>query len=330
MLLLVVHHLVADMRSMQVVLADLAAGYAGAALTPIDAPPARRRAPRRSGYWAETLAGMAGPTLAPLADPRHTLPDSRGAVHRFELAPDTFEALTALGRRSGATPYQTLLATLFVVCGRLSGRWDQVIATATALEPRREDVHLGVNVVPVRTRLAPDRGFVDAVEQVRDAARGAFRHRRVPFGSIVAQAQLPYVVGQRPLTGIEFTLLRPPPGQSPEFLAGRGDGRSGSRTADGVPGGGFAGRPERFGGDLRPGHRGRRPGRGAFRDRRPRPGRGDPAGRRLADGNRRRDRDPDRADSARCRSSIPPPGPGCWPSAARRQSGPRPPRTTPQ
>ncbi|HEX6288621.1 MAG TPA: condensation domain-containing protein, partial [Herpetosiphonaceae bacterium] len=153
-LLLNLHHIIADGWSMQVLLRELVQLYRaaaqGEAVTLPELPiqyadyalwqrqwlQGAVRA-RQLGYWQHQLADLA-PLHLPTDHPRPAVPSLRGATHAFALAPTLSAAVVHLSRREGATLFMTLLAAWQVLLSRYSGQDDIVVGTPIAGRTRGE------------------------------------------------------------------------------------------------------------------------------------------------------------------------------------------------
>ncbi|MES2639515.1 MAG: amino acid adenylation domain-containing protein [Myxococcota bacterium] len=200
-LLLVVHHIVVDFWSFEVIVADLAALYASehrgapavlrppgacAATLPLSAGEASAK------YWEERLAG-APHASAPPAD----LLAPRTRTHHAEAVPLVLdEALTrqldVFAATERATPYMILLASLAVVLHHNSGAEDVVVGSPTVA---RSGAALGgvvgcfLDAVAIRGDLAGDPSFRRVVQRVREAVVGALEHRADPHDHVGEHAR---------------------------------------------------------------------------------------------------------------------------------------------
>jgi amino acid adenylation domain-containing protein len=204
----VVHHLVADGWSLGVALRDLAAlyeahstgrqpvlpplgiGYADYAVWQQETARARSWEPDLE-YWRRHLADA--PVLElPTDRPRPPILGVSGDWRELRLTATESEALRALGRTTGATPFMVLLAAFHVVLSKLSGQDDLVVGTATAnrTHPETHDV-IGnfANTLALRTHLGGDPTFVDVVARVRETCLRGFAHEGVPFERVVQAVQ---------------------------------------------------------------------------------------------------------------------------------------------
>ena len=151
---LVVHHIVADLWSMDIVLADLRALYlAERAGTVADlAPPratygdfVRWQAQKVAGpegakaleFWRGQLAGDLEPLCLPTARPRPRVQTYDGDAHTWPLPQELNERLRSLAVRK-TTLFGLLLAAYQVLLHRLAGQEEIVLGTATAGRSRTE------------------------------------------------------------------------------------------------------------------------------------------------------------------------------------------------
>jgi amino acid adenylation domain-containing protein len=204
-LVLSVHHLVADGWSMGLLHRELAAGYAArrqgeaarfAALTVQYADFARwqhrlagegRLAPQLS-YWQQLLAAFPTRLELPADRPAPAHRRYRGGTVRALLPLPLSTALGERAARQGATRLMVLRAAFESLLGRMAGRERFVIGSPVAGRTRPElDALIGllVNLLPIPCGLAGARSFGDLVAQVREAALAAYENQDVPFELLV-------------------------------------------------------------------------------------------------------------------------------------------------
>ncbi|XYI02585.1 amino acid adenylation domain-containing protein [Sorangium sp. So ce1128] len=231
-LLVTVHHLVADAWSMGVLVREIAALYgaarAGAPLEghlpelPIQyadfvawqndllAGPAFEA---QLGYWRRALEG-APEALELAADrPRPARQASRGGQVSLDLGPELTRSIKALGQREGVTPFMTLLAAFQVLLARRSGQDDIVVGTPIANRTRLETeglIGLFANTLALRTRLGGDPTFRDLLGRVREACLGAYAHQDLPFEKLVEALQPTRDLSRSPLFQVLFVLQSAP------------------------------------------------------------------------------------------------------------------------
>jgi amino acid adenylation domain-containing protein len=210
-LLLAIHHIVADAWSLDVLTRELSAFYRAyrrgeePALPPLPIQyvdwaawqRARLATPRLQAelaYWVERLATAPRDIDLP-ADrafaERRTFAGARLPVRQ---GPELLAALQALGHRRGATLFMVLLAAWKTFLLRISGQHDLVVATPTAGRNRSETEGLAgffVNTLVLRTDLGGDPDFATALGRVRETVVGAADHQEVPFDRVVEELRPP-------------------------------------------------------------------------------------------------------------------------------------------
>ena len=148
-LVVVLHHIVADGASIVRLVAELAACYAGAqdGLPPLPVQYAdyaawqrnwmeAGEAQRQLGYWRERLGDSAGAALDLPADrPRRAARSGEGAEHVFTIPAAAAAALRTLAATRHATLNMALLAAWAVLLGRHTGQSDLRIYQARLDDP---------------------------------------------------------------------------------------------------------------------------------------------------------------------------------------------------
>jgi amino acid adenylation domain-containing protein len=226
LLVLVLHHSVIDEWSRDILFRDLHTLYAAAVTgAPADLPalPVRYadfalwQRERLTGeawkaqleYWKARLAGPL-PVLALPADfPPPAAATFRGALHPFDLPAGLTEAVSALSRAEGVTPFMALLAAFQALLHRYSGQDDVVVGTPVANRNRAETeevVGVFVNTLVVRTDLSGDVTFRELLGRVRREVLGAFANQDVPFEQL-QEAARSGGAGAAPLFQVMFSFL---------------------------------------------------------------------------------------------------------------------------
>lgn len=228
-LLLVLHHIVADQWSFAVMGRELASGYqlalAGMVPEPSDAAPRyadyarwhRRwfegeRRQRETAYWTRRLADLK-PVALPTDFPRPRQPSFRGASLRLPLPTAALNALTALAAAENATLAMALLALFKVFLLRHSGQTDLAVGLpiANRHHPASENlVGSLVNTLVVRTSLDDSPDFLTVLRRVRTATLEAYEHQDMPFELLVRTLDPARDLGQQPLFNVMFNVVNTP------------------------------------------------------------------------------------------------------------------------
>ncbi|MFJ9458797.1 amino acid adenylation domain-containing protein [Kitasatospora sp. NPDC101447] len=236
LLVLVLHHIVFDGRSMEVLFDELgplhAAAVAGTdADLPAPAPEYRhwareqRRQAAEQGYdaqlayWRKQLAGAPETTRLPVAADASAPAPGRGAVHTFAVPAPLTARLRELAGAERATLFMVLLSAFQEQVHRASGARDLVVGTLTSGRDRPEldgVVGMFVNTLCLRTELEPQRSFRDLLARVRRTVGEALAHQDVPFERVVEELrpargrghslffQLMFTFGSTPARGPEL------------------------------------------------------------------------------------------------------------------------------
>ncbi|MGW5668942.1 amino acid adenylation domain-containing protein, partial [Micromonospora sp. NPDC003776] len=161
-------------------------------------------------YWHRQLAGAPAVLELPTRGPRPAVPSGAGSTLSVPLDVPT-EALMALCRRMGVSPYMVLLATVQVLLARWSGQRDIVLGTPVANRQRPEAqrlVGLLLNTVAIRSRLDDDPSFETLLGRVRTAALEGLANGELPFGTLVESLRPARQPGFTPLFQVMFVYGR--------------------------------------------------------------------------------------------------------------------------
>jgi len=204
-LLLTLHHVLADGWSMDVLARELGVLYAARRQSAQDPlPPLAVQyadyagwqrdwltgpvAEQQRQYWARALAGAPAVLELPTDTPRPAEQDYRGGQLPVELDAELTAALHELSRRSGCTLFMTVLAGWALVLSRLSGQAEVVIGSPTANRRRPElDELIGlfVNTLPLRIDLAGQPSGTELLGRVRTVTLAALENQDLPFEQVV-------------------------------------------------------------------------------------------------------------------------------------------------
>lgn len=219
-LVFVIHHALADGSSLQLLFDALTQAYrvghegvAGMA-TPFSDPgtiAARRRrwldsaeARRQLARWCEILEGAPAMEL-PLDRPRRGEPGRHGARLSARWSSERVDALFAVGRTTGATPFMVFAALLVGAHAVRAGQDDVVIGTPWS---GREDAEASrvfgawINSVVLRVAVDREAGFDALLERMKAVATESFGLGRVPFERIVDRLDLPRSLDRNPLFSV--------------------------------------------------------------------------------------------------------------------------------
>ncbi|HBL25667.1 MAG TPA: hypothetical protein DD490_02405 [Acidobacteria bacterium] len=164
-------------------------------------------------YWTNRLAG-APPTLdLPTDHPRTAGAAFRAGRHPIRYPEALAGNLAAFARREGSTLFMVLLAAFQALLHRYSGATDLVIGVLSGNRNRKELeplIGLFANTVPIRADLSEDPNLGGFLARVRDATLEAHAHQDLPFDRLVERLKPKRIQGRTPLFQVAFNLQETP------------------------------------------------------------------------------------------------------------------------
>ncbi len=232
-LILILHHIVADGWSLGVFIHELSVFYrafvtkASAHLPDLPIQYADFAVWQREwlqdevleeqlAHWRERLGGELPVLQLPTDRPRPSIQTFEGARHPIALSETLTAALQALSQREGVTLFITMLAAFKVLLYRYTGQNDVLVGSPIANRTEGETKDLigfFVNTLVLCTDLVGNPTFRDLLRRVRETAVGAYEHQDMPFEKLVEELQPGRDMSHAPLFQVMFSLqnaLMPP------------------------------------------------------------------------------------------------------------------------
>lgn len=232
MLLLTMHHIVADGWSLGVLIRELACCYEAfvEGRSP-ELPPLpiqyvdfaiwqRNRLQgeeleNQLAYWRQQLQAL--PVLElPNDYPHYERPpvqSYRGATYPIQISPALTHRLEALSQQVGVSLFMTLLAAFQTLLYRYTGQDDVAIGCPIANRHQSEVeglIGFFVNSLVLRTDLSENPPFSDFLLRVRDVALAAYEHQDLPFEKLVEALDPDRDPSRNPLFQVAFALQNAP------------------------------------------------------------------------------------------------------------------------
>ena len=242
-LLLTSNHLVADNWSVDVLLDELNALYAGRVqgLSARSAPAMQFReyvrllnepAHRESmsvgeAYWLQHFTEPPAPTDLPSDFRRPVMRTYEAGEESRWLGPDLSQMMRRASAKQECSPETFLLAVFKVLANRLTGQEDLVVALPavgqTAAWLKQESgsgalVGHCVNFLPVRSYCRTHLTFTHYLKTLETVVLNACKHQSFTYGSLLAKMPLPRDPGRTPLVSLVFHLDRAATGFSLQGL----------------------------------------------------------------------------------------------------------------
>ncbi|HEU0076034.1 MAG TPA: amino acid adenylation domain-containing protein, partial [Longimicrobiaceae bacterium] len=216
------HHVVSDGWSIEVLVREVSALYAGEPLPELPVQYADYAVWQRTwlsggtleaqlAFWREQLRSAPPLLEIPVDRPRAQGQSPRAAGHRFVLPPALSRGLRELSRREGTTLFMTVLAGWQALLGRYAGQEDVVVGSPVAGRNRRETeglIGFFVNLLVLRVDLSGDPAWAELLGRVRETALGAYDHQELPFERLVEEVGVERSLTHAPLVQTTFALQR--------------------------------------------------------------------------------------------------------------------------
>nr|WP_256589251.1 non-ribosomal peptide synthetase [Pseudomonas sp. IB20]MCV2228159.1 amino acid adenylation domain-containing protein [Pseudomonas sp. AU10] len=223
-LVLVLHHIVSDGWSMQVMVDELVQMYVAYSqgkdvqlpALPIQYPDyalwqrswmEAGEKERQLGYWRERLGGEQPVLELPLDHPRPAVQSYRGARLDVSVEAALVNGLKALAQREGVTLFMLLLASFQTLLYRYSGQSDIRVGVPIANRNRAETERLigfFVNTQVLKADIDGQMTFSQVLAQVKQRALEAQSHQDLPFEQLVEALQPERSLSHNPLFQVMF------------------------------------------------------------------------------------------------------------------------------
>jgi amino acid adenylation domain-containing protein len=232
-LLVTIHHIVADGWSLGVFFKEFAQLYRAlregrdAALEPLPIQYADyaqwqrewlqgESLERQLSYWRTQLQGTAEQLELPTDHSRPAEQSYRGGNIKVTLDAELSGRVKGFAQRHEMTLFMVLYAAWTILLARLSGQEEVAIGTPIANRQRPELERLigfFVNTLVLRVGVSDDSSVSDFLRRVKEATLGAYDHQDVPFERVVEALQPQRSLSRNPLFQVMFALQNAPQGE---------------------------------------------------------------------------------------------------------------------
>ncbi|HEY0602391.1 MAG TPA: amino acid adenylation domain-containing protein [Herpetosiphonaceae bacterium] len=160
-------------------------------------------------YWRNQLAGAPPLLDLPTDRPRPPIQTFHGATHPVMLPESLVAGLRAVSRREGATLFMTLLAGFQALLARYSGQNDILVGTPIAGRTQAATESLigcFINTLVLRADFGGNPDYRSLLAQVRERCLGAYAHQDLPFEQLVEALAVTRDLSAAPLVQVMFAL----------------------------------------------------------------------------------------------------------------------------
>jgi amino acid adenylation domain-containing protein/thioester reductase-like protein len=169
---------------------------------------------KRTGeFWKRQLKDAPLLLELPTDHPRPTIQSFRGATHTFMLDDELSQKALALAAEQNVTLFTALLSTYQVLLHRYCHQDDVLVGCPLAGRNQRElqpVVGYFINPVPLRSRVDDDPTFVDFLKRNAQTTAGAIENQQFPFPRLVQQLSVPRDPSRSPVFQVSFSMERIP------------------------------------------------------------------------------------------------------------------------
>jgi amino acid adenylation domain-containing protein len=225
---LVVHHAIADLWSLEILLEEVLGYYAALeneALAPSYAPcrwndfVSRERrlvgspqAEKLKKYWSAKLSSVPPPLDLPADRPRPALQRFAGARLTFDIEPELSNAIRAFAGEQQSTPFAVFLAAFSILLSKYANQSEFVIGCpgSNRNDPVfAQSVGYFVNPLPLRMQMDSRDLVHDTVRRASVTIQGAVDHQELPFPLILEELAVPRNATRSPLFDVMIAWLQP-------------------------------------------------------------------------------------------------------------------------
>ncbi|MEH2348458.1 MAG: amino acid adenylation domain-containing protein [Nostoc sp.] len=225
-LLLNMHHIISDGWSMGVFKREweqaysaFAAGYAPK-LSPLPIQYSDYAAWQRSwlqgeilesqeNYWKQQLDDVPQLLDLPTDYPRPAQQSYQGGREEYRLSNELTQKLKILSQKYGVSLFMTLLTAFNILLSRYSRQEDLCVGSAIANRTHSYTESLigfFVNTLVLRSKIKPEQGFKELLQQTRQTCLDAYSHQDIPFEYLVEQLQPERSLSHNPLFQVMIVL----------------------------------------------------------------------------------------------------------------------------
>ena len=229
-LMLTLHHIVADGWSLEILLRELAACYqqtlAGDSFDLVELPiqykdyavwEQKRHTDgsldAHMAYWQKQFDGQLPLLELPLDKKRPSVQQHHGSVASFILDAELSAHVKTLSQKQGVSLFMMLLSVYKILLARYTRQEHMIIGSPTANRHQMALENLigdFINMIPIQADLTEDPSFVELLQRTRRETVDAFAHEMLSFNQVIAQFAEQTQAGRTPIFQSTFVLQKGP------------------------------------------------------------------------------------------------------------------------
>lgn len=219
LLLFDMHHIVSDGVSMEILIREISALYAGLELSklPIQYKDfavwqnewfLSEAYQKQAAYWKTQFQDELPVLNMPVDYVRPALKSFEGDRFNFTFSIELSRKIKDLANKTSSTPFMVLLSIYHVLLSKYSNENDIVIGTPVAGRSNaslQNLIGMFVNTLPLRNQSDTTKTFEDFVQVVKENAIQAFQHQYYPFEELLETLQIKRDLSRNPLFDYMFS-----------------------------------------------------------------------------------------------------------------------------
>jgi tyrocidine synthetase-3 len=219
-LMIDMHHIIADGTSMGVFMNDFMALYGGNRLSHhrirykdytrwLNKEKETQKNKQQEKYWLNQFPGEIPVLNLPLDYPRPLVQAFEGNTIHFEIGEQDIKALKSLGLKEEVTLFILLLSITNTLLSKLGNQEEIIVGTPIAAR-RHADLQsvigMFVNTMALLNKPAAGKTFKQFLKEVKENTLGAYENQEYPFEDLVEKASIPRDASRNPLFDVMFIL----------------------------------------------------------------------------------------------------------------------------
>jgi tyrocidine synthetase III len=160
-------------------------------------------------YWLQQFAGELPVLEFPADKPRPAVKTYHGGAVTRTLPADLANQLNAFAQEQGATLFMSLLAAVNVLLHRYTGQGDIIIGSPIANRQHadlEEQIGYYLNTLALRSRFTGNETFRELLVKVKQVTLDAYEHQVYPFDELVDELKLHRDTSRHPLFDVMVVL----------------------------------------------------------------------------------------------------------------------------
>ncbi len=160
-------------------------------------------------YWLDQFNSELPVLNLPLDKQRPAIQTFNGGAVTTVLNKETVEQLKQVGKETGATLFMSLLASVNVLLHKYSSQSDIVIGSPIAGRDHsdlNDQIGFYLNTIALRNKVNPKDGFKALLQSVKNNVLNAYEHQNYPFDELVEHLDLQRNMSRNPLFDVWLVL----------------------------------------------------------------------------------------------------------------------------